>query len=1128
MPGRNSEYKLAIRIAGEIDKTFPKSMQHSKAELRAIAREASVASSQMGKNIRSGFRDPLNETKGIFTAIEKAGTKAFKAVAKASVTAGAAVGAFSVKTGMDYEKQMSTVKAISKASASDSKKLQDEAKRIGATTASTAKEAGQAMEYEAMAGWKPDQIVEATAAIVDLKQSSDELDLATTSDILTDGITAFKMKAKDATHMADVLAASSTSANTDVAKMGESFKYAAPMAGSLGYSVEDTALNLGLMANAGIKSSMAGTTERSWISRMAKPTKESERAMKDLGLSLTDKKGKEKSLLQITEETRKAFSDLKKNEKVKYAAMLAGKPGMSGLLGIVNTSEKDFKALKAAIYDCDGAAEELAKTKLDNLAGDVTLLTSATQGAGIEIYEEIKEPLRDLVQGATEWVGDFAEGFKTSFPTIVREAKEAGEAIADFAEPILKVGGWMMDNPDVIAGTIAGIGTAVAAHKVVSGVSALASGLGALGAAAGPLLGFVAVAGVVAGIGTAMIVSGKQAKEASLDKHFGDIALSMEEVQNVAKEIVGAKKLAQVDELFQSMQSVEDVAKAMKSAKKEFSTIEWKLSAGLKLSKSDMDSFETSVKEYVDQSQELISKKGYEVNVATKVLFGDSKEGKNLIKDNNKFFADLDMEAKDLSDRINKKLEKAMKDGLNPDLEKEINGLLDQLSGITNRINEAEEETSWQMLRGKWSGKDLDADSFKNVIKDAKENADELKKGAEEAKRSMLVPLNDKKLQGEITKEDYNKEVAKIDEAYKKQVSKADSRVQDFLYNTIMDTYGEELKSGKMENDDFNAVMDLIGVAKENVAPTGKLGQLANALEIIEMRTDTGLHEFSFDNIMKQILNLDEKIMDEDNRDQKAIYGDKNRTKVRDDAWKQVQGMAIDYNIKNSGDVLNVDTKKYFEENLGGPAKEAGKDAAGDAVESMTKGIKSDMSKGVDVKTDIRLQGSYSLTPTEQTEFGVTLNSTKAKQPVVLKKKKSKKAKPYASGGIATEPVLYVAEAGTSESIIPLNGSPRSIDLWKKTGDILGVTGRQQAPAVKPFSELLSELTMLMPAVPAGKATVGEANAPVNFHFSANITINGDADENVIHKAMENEYARFKKMMKQWEKDKRRVALKGG
>ena len=717
--GRNKEYELAIRIAGEIDKSFPKSMQLSKAELRAIAKEAAQTQRELSntsRNMGKGLFDAsaLKETQGMFTAIEKAGVKAFKTIGKASVAAGAAVGVFSVKTGMDYEKQMSTVKAISKASESDFRIMQEEAKRIGATTAATAKETGQAMEYEAMAGWKADQIVAATSAIVDLKQSSDNLDLATTSDILTDAITAFGMKAKDATHMADVMAAASTNANTDVAMLGESFKYAAPMAGSMGYSVEDAALTLGLMANSGIKSSMAGTTERNWIKRMVKPTKESEAAMKELGLSTKDEKGKSKSLLEITEDTRRAFKKVKdKDERSKYAAMLAGSQGMNGLLAITKASEKDFNNLKKAIYDCDGAAKELAETRLDNLEGDVTLFSSAMQGAGIEIYEEIKEPLRELVQGATEWVGDFSEGFKTEFPTIMREVKQAGEAIGHFAEPFLEVGSWMLENPDVIAGTIAGIGAAVGAHKVIGGINGLKVALGGLTKACLPILGITAAAGVIGGVATAMNVAAKEAKEASLDEHFGDVALSMEDVQAAAKEIVGAKKLQKVGELFQSMESVEDAAKAMESAKKEFSTIEWKVSAGLRLSESDTSSFENSVKQYVDQSQELISQKGYEVNIATKVLFGNSKKGKNLIKDNNKFFSDLDKEAKGLSSEINDKLEKAMKDGLNPDLEKEINGLLEELSDVTNRVREAEAQTSWQMLEDEWSGKDLNADSFK-------------------------------------------------------------------------------------------------------------------------------------------------------------------------------------------------------------------------------------------------------------------------------------------------------------------------------------------------------------------------------------------------------------------------------
>ena len=1118
MPGRNSEYRLAIRIAGEIDKTFPKSMQHSKAELRAIAREASVASAQMGKNIRSGFRDPLNETKGIFTAIEKAGTKAFKAVAKASLAAGAAVGTFSVKTGMDYEKQMSTVKAIAKASDSDSKKLQEEAKRIGATTASTAKEAGQAMEYEAMAGWKPDQIVEATSAIVDLKQSSDELDLATTSDILTDGITAFKMKAKDAIHMADVLAASSTSANTDVAKMGESFKYAGSIAGAQEYSVEDTALNLGLMANSSVKGSMAGTAMRSWIKRMVKPTKESERAMKDLGLSLKDETGKDKSLLEITEDTRKAFGKLKdKNDRTKYATMLAGTAGSTGLLGIVNTSEKDFKSLKDAIYDCDGAAKDLAKTRLDNLAGDVTLLGSAAQGAGIDIYEEIKEPLRDLVQGATEWVGDFAEGFKTSFPTIVREAKEAGEAIADFAEPVLKVGEWMIDNPDVIAGTIAGIGTAVVAHKVVSGVSALAKGLGVLGpVATTSFLPVIGAGAAIAGVGTAIAVSNKQLKEASLDRHFGDVALSMEEVQQAAKEIVGAKKLEAVGELFDSMDSVKKFEKFMKTAQKEISKTKWRLSVGLKISKSDLSDYEKNVKDYVKNAQELITEKGYEVNVATNVIFGNSKEGQELIKDNNAFFKGLDEKAKGLSSEINKKLKKAMKNGLTLDLEEEVNGLLGQLSDITNVVQDAESEAAWNSLSLKWSGAELDADSFKNVAKEAQDKFDELKNGALTAHEKVESSLNARKKLGDISNKEFEKEKKLNDQNYQATVKESKDRSVKFLYNTMMDSYGEKIAGGNYEEGDRDAIREIISYIEEYGAE-GKIRNDLNSIRVaLNQNALTGFNSW-IGNVTGQ---SQKDIYAHADRESKEIanayLAGKNKTGVVADAEKDVE-----------------EAQKYFNSNpfdfkalLENPAKEAGKDAASGAVNSITKGIQTDLSKGIDVKSDIRLHGLYSLTPTEQKETSKVPKTTKNKPS--LNVVKGIKPTPYASGGIATEPVLYVAEAGTSESIIPLNGSARSIDLWKKTGDILGATGSQQAQRVKTFSELLSELTMLMPKGTVSTAPGGETGTPVNIHFSANITINGDADENVIHRAMDDEYARFKKMMKQWEKNKRRVALKGG
>lgn len=307
--GDRKDYKMYIKIAGEIDKSLPESARLSKAELRAIAREASAASATTSANLRKG----LQETKPMFDKFSHAAKKALKVTVASATAASVAIGSFSVKTGMAYESQMSTVRALSQASDADMLQLDKTAQHLGATTVWTAKESGQAMEYMSMAGWKAKQMVDAVPATMNLASASGE-DLAEVSDIVTDSMTAFNMKAKEASHFTDVLAAAATSSNTNVGKLGESFKYAAPLAGSLGYSIEDTSLALGLMANSGIKASQAGTSMRSWLTRMAKPTDESAAAMKKLGLSLKDSHGKMKPLRTVIKETRSAFSGLSKSQ----------------------------------------------------------------------------------------------------------------------------------------------------------------------------------------------------------------------------------------------------------------------------------------------------------------------------------------------------------------------------------------------------------------------------------------------------------------------------------------------------------------------------------------------------------------------------------------------------------------------------------------------------------------------------------------------------------------------------------------------------------------------------------------------------------------------------------------------
>ena len=277
------------------------------------------------------------------------------------------------------------------------------AKEMGATTKFTAAESAEAFNYMAMAGWNAEQMMGGIEGILNLAAASGE-DLGTTSDIVTDALTAFGLKASDATHFSDVLAQASSSANTDVGMMGETFKYVAPLAGAMGYNIEDMSAAIGLMANAGIKGSQSGTSLRNIITNLASPTDTVAGAMDDLGISLTDSDGKTKSFGETLSDLRISFADLDEVQKTQYASAIAGKEGMSGLLALINSSDEDFDKLTDSIKNCTGASEKMAEIRLDNLEGDVTLFKSALEGAQIAISDKLTPVLRNLVEKATDWL----------------------------------------------------------------------------------------------------------------------------------------------------------------------------------------------------------------------------------------------------------------------------------------------------------------------------------------------------------------------------------------------------------------------------------------------------------------------------------------------------------------------------------------------------------------------------------------------------------------------------------------------------------------------------------------------------------------------------------------------------
>ena len=410
----------------------------------------------------SGFQSALGSLKTLqddsvstsdkFTAMGSALSSVGGTLTKSVTLPLVGIGTAAVKVSSDFDASMSQVAAISGATGDDLEALRNKAKEMGATTKFSASESADALTYMAMAGWKTNDMLDGLDGIMNLAAASGE-DLATTSDIVTDALTGFGLTAADSSHFADVLAAASSNANTNVSLLGESFKYVAPVAGALGYSAEDTSIALGLMANSGIKGSQAGTALRASLTNLISPTDTAATAMEQYGIEMTNADGTMKSLGEVMDMLRTNLGGLDEATQASVASTLFGKEAMSGMLAIINASESDYQKLTDAIYGCDGAAAQMSATMQDNLQGDITIFKSALEGAGIAIGEVLTPMLRSLVQHITNIVS----AFTAADPALQKVVVIIG-MVAAAVGPLLLVLGKMSSSIGAIINLIGGAG----------------------------------------------------------------------------------------------------------------------------------------------------------------------------------------------------------------------------------------------------------------------------------------------------------------------------------------------------------------------------------------------------------------------------------------------------------------------------------------------------------------------------------------------------------------------------------------------------------------------------------------------------------------------------------------------
>ncbi|MGG4180790.1 phage tail tape measure protein [Virgibacillus pantothenticus] len=474
-----------------------------------------------------------------------------------------AIGGVATKIGMDFKAGLSEVQALSGATGADLEKLEVKARELGASTKFSAKEVTEGFKYMSLAGWDVQQSLDGIDGVLNLAAASGE-DLAGVSDILTDAISAFGDEAKDAERYADVLAATASNANTDVAGLGEAFKMVAPVAGALGYSLEDTSVALGLMANAGVKGSAAGTALRSALTNLVKPTKQMADKMKELGIEVKDSNGEMKPLDVLLQDLRGSFSKLSEDQKANAAATIFGKEAMSGMLAILNASESDFNKLTKAIENSEGVAQEMADTMQNNLQGKLTTLKSALEELAIKIFDALEPALSAIIDGVQNLV-DWLNGLDKSTQMIIVVVGALAAALG----PLMVIGGTIL--------TMIG--------SLMTTLPALLPLLSSLLVPLGVLVGTLTALGVAYGV---MRTKADEAYESQVKEAENNLKLAesqREATEEVTKKIDKTTELIEktkeqmetTDELINTYEELAEKSKLTKDEFAEFLTLQSEL-----------------------------------------------------------------------------------------------------------------------------------------------------------------------------------------------------------------------------------------------------------------------------------------------------------------------------------------------------------------------------------------------------------------------------------------------------------------------------------------------------------------------------------------------------------------------
>ena len=1096
----SKEYKLAVRIMGIMDGSLSKSAALTKKQMRDIAKQAAAPGTlgpieQFTKNEKI-----LNAPYKAMKKIGKAGVVAMGTISAAALMAGKKA----VDVGMDFDKAMSSWKGTAKASEEEFNIAREAAMKYGRETTKTATESANALEYMALAGWSVNDSVKALPSVLKLSEATN-LDLARTSDLVTDSMSAtgevIGENGENLQRFLDVATTANNKSNQTAEQLMEAWIQTGGVFKGLNVDIEDSATALGVLANRGIKGSEAGTALNAIMINLTTGAGQAGKAMKKLGVSAF-KDGKFKGLKQTLTDVRDKLAGMTEEEQNFYKARIGGKHHIDAFTHLLNgldatkDGKKEWDSLNEALRNANGSLQEMAATKMDNLWGDTKILESAMQDLGIKVSDTLNVPLRDGAKAFTNMVYA-SDGFIGNLEELYPKLKRNAEGFGEFVKPVIKMGEFFVSNPEWLTGAVSGFATLAVGLKAIStaanGITVISKLATVLGGAT-VLAGTAGLAALAAGIvGVSVAVDTYKAKEGKKDlaKRFGDMRLSLKELNDVALEIVGRKTFERLSQASKQLSAVAQYGKDIDRTAESIKKLQLRLSVSSDFNAEDAEKLGTELEQLASGVSNLVSEQQIAMHFSIRGLFGeDSETGESLIKQFDGMYTSIRGDVERIGKQLGDEYKKAMEDGIIEPFEQEtINTLTQQILDLKEQVMQTENKVKWDLLHNDAENAPLTSESFANVVNKASEYGGEMTDNANELAKNVLLNTemalkksNELGLsegdEGYFSQEMYDQVVANAEKQRQDTILKAKTKPIDLLTDKLLSVYEKEFE----ERD--NRI--------RNMTPLEKLNTTEEMLlSFTNSNAQRGLKD-SLKEYAEPIRKFREEVASMEN--------------VPEDIQNTLDKLDKLESISGDGDAGKNFLKKFY-----GNDKQLS-EAAKDFALGYGYALKKELSKPIPISANILLQngsmsGMESVLNSVRNYF--SNQNVKVNMPIAPYANASEKIestikskgldKPslirkFAVGGRVNGPTnALIGEGGDAEYVIPMNNSARAASLLHQAN---------------------AELSGI-------NSSVGGQQ---NISYSPTINISG-GNATELKAALIDSYADFKAMMDRYARETRRVSF---